>query len=456
MAKGVTIAKKKVRENWLQAFEFVLAALILYTGISRLFSWDVFTVVLNYRIPLLLERLGFSASGFHLDIFWLNAWIVRLVILFAGLFLVFAQGKYLRRGSFWLSCLPLLALLALTGLSRYWSVASGYTDARFQLLLATGMGGILIGLAWKERRIRLVLEIFAVLVVLGSLAVVLIDPAKFTFFDFRGQVGWYGLFSWKMPFGMMMGFAVVLFLFRLLDFKQEKWLPRVYGVIFYALAWFMLYMSQSMTEVLAVVGVHLVVILGFLYLKWGHHLKPIHWGVLAGLVLAAVVGAWIGRGFLMGLVGRDATLTGRLKLWSDLVPIIQDRLLLGYGFGEAFWKNPAYYLPILESNFWHPVFAHSGYIEALMDNGILGLGLWIVFLLQTAFLTLRHFVRRQNLSALFYFAWVVFIAVMNVANNHLGSYETFTWLLLVISFACMLREAIDLKAKTTAAVENAN
>ena len=131
-------------------------------------------------------------------------------------------------------------------------------------------------------------------------------------------------------------------------------------------------------------------------------------------------------------------------LWLSLIPAIKERLFFGYGFGEAFWKNSDYYQPIWTLfPFFLPLFAHNGFIEALMDNGLVGLLLWIVFLVQVSFLTLCYFFRERTLSAIFFFSWVVFMVIMNVANNHLGSYETFTWLLLVISFASMVREKID-------------
>jgi O-antigen ligase len=291
----------------------------------------------------------------------------------------------------------------------------------------------------------MILEVFAALLIAGCLIMILLYPQYVIVRDFRGYTQWNGIFSWKMPAGTLMGFAVVLFLFRLLDFKGIRWKTRLYSLVLYGLAWLLLVKSQSSTELLAVVAVHVVIILGMLYLKWGHHLKPVHWWTLAGLVVAAVLTAWFGRDFLLGMIGREVNFTGRLPLWNSLVSAIRERLFFGYGFGEAFWKNEAYYLPIWELNFWHPVFAHNGYIEALVDTGIIGLALWIIFLVQVAYISLRYFVQQHNLPAMFFFSWFVFMAVMNVANNHLGSYETFTMLLLVISFAFVVRDGIDQK-----------
>jgi exopolysaccharide production protein ExoQ len=420
--------------------------LVLYTTISRLLNWDVFMGFLNYRVPMLLDRLGVSWIKFHLDIYEINEWIV-LVTIICTFVLLLTQMHYLRTRTFWLASIPLLALLAITGFSRIWSVTPGVTYTRFNLLLVGALGGVLIGLAIETRKLRTILEVFAVILIIGCILMVFLKPEyAITREPIIGRVAlrWIGLFSWKMPAGMMMGFAVVVFFFRLLDFKNDKWPGRIYGLFFLGLSLIMMYKTQSMTEVLSVVAVFTVIILGALYLKWGHHLRPVHWWVLSGLVLILLLVFWIERGFFLGLIGRGANLTGRLPLWISLVPAIKERLFFGYGFGEAFWKNEVYYQPI-----WNifpdfrPVFAHNGFIEALMDNGVVGLILWIVFLVQVAFLTLRYFFHERTLSSLFFFSWFVFLVVMNVGNNHLGSYETFTWLMLVISFASMVRNIID-------------
>jgi O-antigen ligase len=335
-----------------------------------------------------------------------------------------------------------------TGLSRYWSVAPGFTYSRFNLLLTGALGGILMGFAFELPRLRKILEIFAIVLVVGSIILLIAKPeVPTTRIEIKNGIevtGWLGLFGWKMPAGMMMGFASVVFFFRLLDFKQQTWPGRIYGLIFFSLFVYMTNKSLSMTEVLAVAAVLSTVLVGAIYLKWGHHLKPVHWWTLGILTVLLVTIIWFERGFFFGLIGKGENLTGRLPLWISLIPAIQERFWFGYGFGEAFWKNSVYYQPIWDQfPEFLPVFAHNGFIEALMDTGIVGLVLWLIYLVQVAYLTLRHFFHKRTLLSLFYFSWVVFMVVMNIANNHLGSYETFTWLMLVISFASVVRESID-------------
>jgi O-antigen ligase len=433
--------------RWVNTLLILVGFLILFTSIIRLFSWGLAEGFLNYRVPLLLNKLGWVDFGFQLNVNQIVMW-VTLLSLYCTILLLLTQIRYLRTRRFWLSAIHLIALLAFTGLSRYWSVAPGFTYSRFNLLLAGALGGILMGFAFEFPRLRKILEIFAIVLIVGSIVLVIAKPeVPTTRIEIKNGVevaGWLGLFGWKMPFGMMMGFAAVVFFFRLLDFKQQTWPGRIYGLIFFSLSLYMTNKSLSMTEVLAVAAVLFTVLVGAIYLKWGHHLRPVHWWTLGILTVLLVAIIWFERGFFFGLIGKGENLTGRLPLWISLIPAIQERFWFGYGFGEAFWKNSIYYQPIWDQfPEFLPVFAHNGFIEALMDTGIVGLVLWLIFLVQVAYLTLRHFFHKRTLLSLFYFSWVVYMVVMNIANNHLGSYETFTWLMLVIAFASMVREDID-------------
>jgi O-antigen ligase len=73
------------------------------------------------------------------------------------------------------------------------------------------------------------------------------------------------------------------------------------------------------------------------------------------------------------LLGRDETLTGRTEVWSAVMHAMNERPLLGYGFG-SFWtdaRRDLYEIPT----------AHSGYLDILLELGEVGLGFYIVWLL---------------------------------------------------------------------------
>jgi hypothetical protein len=75
---------------------------------------------------------------------------------------------------------------------------------------------------------------------------------------------------------------------------------------------------------------------------------------------------------LTGLVGRDATLTGRTELWTHLLAIVHERPLLGYGFG-AFWETPVASKLRTEIHFDSSLSsAHDGLLDIALALGVVG------------------------------------------------------------------------------------
>lgn len=73
---------------------------------------------------------------------------------------------------------------------------------------------------------------------------------------------------------------------------------------------------------------------------------------------------------LLGLLDRDPSLTDRTLIWDILSPAIDAKFIKGYGFG-AFWTSPDAE-PFI--NRWGYIGnAHSGYMETLLNGGIVQL-----------------------------------------------------------------------------------
>jgi len=104
-----------------------------------------------------------------------------------------------------------------------------------------------------------------------------------------------------------------------------------------------------------------------------------HIGAIAVCLIAAtwVVMATNLSGFVLAALGRDATLTGRTDLWEAVLPMAVHPLF-GAGF-ESFWLGPR--LASLWAQFaFRPTQAHNGYIEMYLNLGIVGLTLFMIFL----------------------------------------------------------------------------
>jgi exopolysaccharide production protein ExoQ len=80
--------------------------------------------------------------------------------------------------------------------------------------------------------------------------------------------------------------------------------------------------------------------------------------------------------------GRDATLTGRTGLWSDILTNASHSPVLGVGFG-AFWVGKIGYAMYPLVNWstvtpeWRPGQGHNGYLDVLVELGVVGLVLAI-------------------------------------------------------------------------------
>jgi O-antigen ligase len=81
---------------------------------------------------------------------------------------------------------------------------------------------------------------------------------------------------------------------------------------------------------------------------------------------------------VLGFFGRDTTLTGRTEIWQGLMESVAKRPLLGFGYA-AFWQglNGESANAILSSH-WIFAYAHNGFLEILLQVGVVGLVVFLV------------------------------------------------------------------------------
>jgi O-antigen ligase len=116
------------------------------------------------------------------------------------------------------------------------------------------------------------------------------------------------------------------------------------------------------------------------------------WLLSVAVLAASIAGIDLQRTVLETvLIGRtdDAlSLTGRIPLWRQLIATVDDRILIGFGWG-AFWTPEHIRLAsaVVGSGISH---AHCAYIETMLNLGIVGL----VACLLTACAAVREVFRR--------------------------------------------------------------
>jgi O-antigen ligase len=208
------------------------------------------------------------------------------------------------------------------------------------------------------------------------------------------------------------------------------------GILVFALV--LLYLTKSRTAVGAVVlaaGVCMMVSV------------PRRRLFLLGMAVAAVAGSVLifvpdvaGRAQEAALLQRSAksddpaTLSGRTLLWADLMAYSAEKPALGYGF-DSFWTAD-HIAEVSLRRGWVIIQAHSGYIQELLDTGILGLSILVLILmvaLRAAFVRFRKTRSPLALYALAMFVWYVATLVPEAVD--LSHVSTFIVMILLAHFA---------------------
>jgi hypothetical protein len=130
----------------------------------------------------------------------------------------------------------------------------------------------------------------------------------------------------------------------------------------------------------------------------------------------------------IGMLGRDATLTGRTDLWTELLnaPI---NPLLGRGY-QSFWLGPEASL-LWEKYYFHPNQAHNGYLETYLNGGLLGVCLLIAMIVSTGGKLKKQMLLGSSYETLCFsfFIIVLFSNWTEATFNRL----CLVWILLIVS-----------------------
>ncbi|MBV9512076.1 MAG: O-antigen ligase family protein, partial [Caulobacteraceae bacterium] len=250
---------------------------------------------------------------------------------------------------------------------------------------------------------------------------------------------WRGVWNEKNVFGEMMAFGFLIFVAAgLLSPKRAAlWWPMA------ALDLALLLASTSKTALVALtLG---LAAMGFVQLAR-------RGGAVAVLATyAAVVGAVaLGAAVLLApdvfftLLGKDATLTGRTKIWAAVIRLIGERPWIGYGY-EAVWTDASGWGPlawIVKQAGFTPEHAHNSWLEQWLGMGVFGLGAWALYYLTTLFRAIWAVFREKG--ALLAFPFLVVFTLMTLTESIAVIYDDLRWVMFVtvsIALAMPWREA---------------
>lgn len=308
-----------------------------------------------------------------------------------------------------LSGWPLFALCALAMTSIHWSQAPELTFRRSVALVLTVLFGIYFGSRFSLKEQFHLLAWTCGISVVGSFV--------FGVFGLGAAVdqgnnlpGWYGIFVQKNDLGRVMLLSALVFFFWRKVQPEKKGLASA-GLL---ASLTLIGLSRSMTAIVALV----LLLIVLLYLRWAARKGP-RWTV-AGIALLITVGMisliYVATHLeeTTALLGKSASLTGRVQIWVLSTVMALRRPWLGYGY-NAFWlEDQRATVRIWHAMNWTVPNAHNGLLEIWLELGLAGVGL---FLLVFAYYALRSVSFLRAFQETDVAAWPIMFLVFDFVTN---------------------------------------
>lgn len=271
----------------------------------------------------------------------------------------------------------LMSLLALVVVSATWSIDTGGTLRRAVWLAATM--SFAMYLAWRStwRELLTVIGGAFIVLIVGSLALSTLAPniGRMT----TEHVGaWSGLWTHKNTLGGIMALGVAVCVSAAHVDKQRRltWFTAACG------AFALVLLSTSKTALLATFLQLAIIALGIIVRRGPVQAVIASAGVAVGVIVIAGL-ALLAPDVLVGIIGRDLTLTGRTDIWHAAAPAVAAHPWFGYGY-YVFWtpeNGPAYW--VRQAVAWQVQSAHSSWLELALGLGRVGVVLFALQLIAT-------------------------------------------------------------------------
>ncbi len=194
---------------------------------------------------------------------------------------------------------------------------------------------------------------------------------------------WNGVFTHKNQLGVNMVLGAQSCAWIAMTQPKRRWLASAGGLICVAIA----FQARSATAEIGVLAIPVLVLglralrlPGLLFLWAG-------FAVMAFCLLVTGV-AYLFFSDLTQMIGKDASLTGRLPLWSELIPLAGSRIVQGYGYMAFFVAGNPDMDMVQRAIGWDAPEAHQAYLDLALELGAPGVVLAVALLARTIWLAL--------------------------------------------------------------------
>ena len=261
-----------------------------------------------------------------------------------------------------------IAFLLLVIASTLWSIHPDLTIRRGAGYFLTLLVAAYLAVRFEPLAQMKALSASFAISALGSLAFIAIFPRDGIMHVAELTGAWRGVFPHKSVLGTTMAVAAFVELFILVSGRRSSGLR--FGLLGIFLA--LIVLSHSATGF--ILAAFYLAAAGSYYLARRSPALGAFVAVAMGTaVVAAACILIISPDILLGLMGKDETLTGRTNVWSFVVSLIEQRPLLGYGYRAAWVLNDAATVQADQmTGGWGVGELHNSYLELVLQMGYVG------------------------------------------------------------------------------------
>ena len=345
------------------------------------------------------------------------------------LFLLAVEWRRMMEGARLAKAPILIALLLL--LSTAWSIERHVTLRRSLIFLFTTLFALWIGSCLSRARQLHLYAVVSLISIVGCFLIAIVLPSYGISAD--THIGeWKGLFQHKNQLGRNMVLAIALFVGG--KPFQARWLRWASAAGALAL----LGLSRSGTGLMGFLAITAAFFIVKLVRVKHRRTLPL-WAAMTPMGIFAAAVLLLFRSQLFALIGKDDSLTGRTLIWAFAMDGIRERPWFGHGYG-VFWRQSL--VGQVMPHGLAATHAHDGYLDILLDCGLVGLLLfgWMLVIYARKVIG-RLLDQSQPLSnfTVFAFVFLCLFVTMNLTESNLFREHTVLWIPFVSIYVAMCR-----------------
>ncbi len=305
---------------------------------------------------------------------WLPVLVIAFLVIISRLRLFIPMAPYINKG--------MILMLLWAVASAAWAPSAVFVVTQSISAIGVSMMALAFVLAgwYPERFERLMAITIAVLLVMSLVvAITMPEIGIHSGTDVSLRNSWRGVTFQKNGLGQLASVGVILFTF-LWASGRIRTLWAISGLL---LSLFMVLKSRSSTSLmLALISCMGVVMILRPQLAIGWLGRRI---TMTFLIVALPLGIYLAVatpyiGFIGGYFGKDATFSGRTLIWQAILDEVATRPLQGSGL-SSFWNGAnAGEARVQFKSQWKVSNGHNGYIDILNELGLVGLFMFLGFI----------------------------------------------------------------------------